>query len=158
LEEFPTTARKARAKGLYQSDKQSLFRCPGENMAVEKLYAEGLASDHARHEALHTNYGPRRRLTNGAIAINGNHAKALDVAVCVGTGCYLKGSYEVLETFTALSEKPEYAGQINLTATFCLEHCDAGVSVRVGDRIITGVTPATAKDVFLKQIAPQLKD
>jgi NADH-quinone oxidoreductase subunit G len=78
------------------------------------------------------------------------------VSVCVGTGCYLRGAYDVLETFTALSERPEYAGRLNLSATFCLEHCDRGVSVRVGDRIITGVSPATAKDVFMKTIVPLL--
>lgn len=155
-----TAARMARAKGLYRSDKLAQIRCPQENLAVEKLYEKHLGDEHLRHETLHTCYGPRRRLTNGAIAINGGsaNAKAVDVSVCVGTGCYLRGAYDVLETFSALSESPEYAGQVNLTATFCLEHCDRGVSVRVGDRIITGVTPENAKGVFAKEIGSLLKD
>jgi NADH-quinone oxidoreductase subunit G len=151
-----TAARHARAKGLYQADKAMQMRCPQDNLAVERLYERQLADEHTRHEFIHTNYGPRRRLANGDIALNAAKTKALEVSVCVGTGCYLRGAYDVLETFTALSERPEYAGRLNLSATFCLEHCDRGVSVRVGDRIITGVSPATAKDVFMKTIVPLL--
>lgn len=154
-----TAARKSRAKGLYQSDKMMQLRNPQDNLVVERLYEKHLTDEHICHEVIHTGYGPRRRLANGSITINGcKQAKALNVSVCVGTGCYLRGAYDVLEQFTAFSESPAYAGQINLTATFCLEHCDRGVSVKVGDRIVTGVSPANAKEVFLKEVVPQLTE
>lgn len=82
----------------------------------------------------------------------------LCVEVCVGTNCYLKGSYEVLRRFMeAAEENPEVASLVNLKATFCLERCDKGVSVKVGDRILTGVTPENARAFFGENILARLE-
>ncbi|MCR4402912.1 MAG: NADH-dependent [FeFe] hydrogenase, group A6 [Firmicutes bacterium] len=150
-------ARKARGKGLYRADRTMQLRSPSENLAVAKLYEKHLGGpgSTAAHEALHTAYGPRRRIT-GDMRINGAAPGALDVSVCVGTGCYLRGSYDVIDTFTRLAEDDEFMGRVNLKATFCLEHCDRGVSIKVGDEIITGVTPENAQRVFHDQVAARL--
>lgn len=150
-------ARKARGKGLYLSDRMMQLRNPQENLAVQKVYERYLAGPGSElaHEFLHTTYGPRRRIS-GDIRINGVAPGALDVSVCVGTGCYLKGSYDVIDTLMRLSDREDVAGRVNLKATFCLEHCDQGVSVKVGNRIVTGVTPENAKRVFEEEIVPNL--
>ncbi|MGB4273666.1 MAG: NADH-dependent [FeFe] hydrogenase, group A6 [Bacillota bacterium] len=148
-----TESRKARGKGLYAGDRLSQLRSPSENLAVTKLYDEHLSepgSDLA-HEVLHTCYGSRRRIS-GDIRINGTKPGALDVSICVGTGCYVRGSYDVLQAFTKLSDQCDIEDKVNLKATFCLEHCENGVSIKVGDRIVTGVTPLNAKEIFEKEV------
>jgi NADH-quinone oxidoreductase subunit G len=152
-----TESRKARGKGLYVSDKMAQLRSPGENLAVLKLYESYLdkPGSELAHEVLHTGYGPRRRIS-GDIKINGTRPGALDVSVCVGTGCYLRGSYDVLQTFTKLSDRDDIRGKVNLKATFCLEHCEDGVSIKVGDRIVTGVTPLNAEETFEEQVLSKL--
>lgn len=152
-----TESRKARGKGLYVSDRLAQLRSPGENLAVTKLYETylGEPGSELAHEVLHTGYGSRRRIS-GDIKINGTRPGALDVSVCVGTGCYLRGSYDVLQTFTRLSDRHDIEGKVNLKATFCLEHCENGVSIKVGDRIVTGVTPLNAEETFEKQVLSKL--
>ncbi|MEW6724449.1 MAG: NADH-dependent [FeFe] hydrogenase, group A6 [Bacillota bacterium] len=149
--------RQARAKGLYRRDKMTQFRRPQDNLAVQQVYEKWLDGRHSQtaHDALHTSYRPRRRIDGSEIVLNGarSDAQPVEVAVCVGTGCYLRGSYDVLAQFTQLSLSDELAGRVNLKATFCLEHCDKGASLKVGDRIVTGVTPENAAQVFHKEVA-----
>ncbi len=153
-----TESRKARGKGLYLSDRMAQLRSPSENLAVTKLYETYLnePGSELAHEVLHTNYGPRRRIS-GDIKINDTSPGALDVSVCVGTGCYLRGSYDVLQAFTELSDRDDVVGKINLKATFCLEHCENGVSIKVGDKIVTGVTPENAEQIFGEQVIANLE-
>jgi NADH-quinone oxidoreductase subunit G len=37
-----------------------------------------------------------------------------------------------------------------------LERCDRGVSIKVGDRIITGVNPENAQEVFDREVAGRI--
>lgn len=147
--------RAKRGKGLYAVDREMPFRKPLNNLAVKKVYEKwlGKPGSEQAHEVLHTHYSPRRRINGEEIRLNARAPKAIDVAVCVGTGCYLRGSYDVLERFTHLAESDEFAGVVNLKATFCLEKCDQGVSVKVGEKIITGVTAENAEKVFRAEVA-----
>ena len=71
------------------------------------------------------------------------------VEVCVGSSCHLKGSYEVIELFKARIAKDKLEDKIDLKGTFCLGKCGiAGVSIRVDEQIITGVTPCNFDEVF----------
>ncbi|HEY3314556.1 MAG TPA: [FeFe] hydrogenase, group A [Bacillota bacterium] len=149
--------RAERGDGLYAIDRKLPLRNPRENPFIQELYREWLEqpNSHVCHGALHTAYAPRRRILGEAIGLYAEPAaEALEVSVCVGTGCYLRGSYDVLQAFTRLIEQKDLGGRVRLKATFCLEHCDQGVSVKVDGKVITGVTPATAEKVFEEKIAP----
>ncbi len=170
----PTNAetRAARSRGLYRIDRQSQLHRPQDNPEITRLYQDwlGEAGSEVAHEFLHTHYHPHRRLrgvaglapragavtatAGGAGPVPGGTSEApVEVSVCVGTGCYLRGSYLVLKEFTRLAAERGLGDKVKLGATFCLEHCDKGVSVRVGDRVITGVKPETAAQVFEREIA-----
>lgn len=152
-------ARRQRGAGLYRTDRALAFRSPVDNLAVQKIYSEWLGGrdSHACHEILHTHYHPRRRIDGKPIRVTRAPVEEpLEVAVCVGTSCYLRGAYEVLSKFTELSVREDVAGLVNLKATFCLERCDRGVSIKVGDRIITGVNPENAQEVFDREVAGRL--
>ncbi len=156
--------RAARSRGLYRIDRQSQLHRPQDNPQLARLYQDwlGQAGSQVAHENLHTHYRPQQRIrgvwarvTGGAAAteeVVAQAARPLEVSVCVGTGCYLRGSYQVLREFSRLVGERGLGSKVKLGATFCLEKCDRGVSVKVGDRVITGVKPETAAETFEREV------
>ena len=151
-----TAARFNRMQAIYRLDAVEQVHKAQDNVYVNKIIDEFFekAGSHAAHQDLHTGYVPRRRISGKPIEITGSPGEnRLDVSVCVGTGCHLRGSYDVLNEFTDLVRNFGLEEYINLKGTFCLEHCDQGVSVQVNGDIITGVTPDNAKQIFKTMIA-----
>jgi NADH-quinone oxidoreductase subunit G len=148
-----TRAKEKRSKALYKADRMMQLRSPMDNIAVMRLYEDILGSPGSQvaHESLHTEYRPRYRISGQEIPKDDRGA--LQVAVCVGTGCYLRGSYDVLQSLQKLVRREGLENRVELKVTFCLERCDKGVSIRVGDRIVTNVTPQNVEDVFEREIA-----
>lgn len=71
------------------------------------------------------------------------------ISVCVGSSCHLKGSYDVIQLFKEALAKNNLADKVTLKATFCLGKCGvAGVSVKIDDEIITGVTTENFNEIF----------
>ena len=80
-----------------------------------------------------------------------------DIQICVGPSCHLKGSYDIIEcTKKAISEY-HLEDKVILRATFCLGKCGvAGVSIKVDDEIITGVTVSNFQEVFKKYVLDRI--
>ena len=80
------------------------------------------------------------------------------LSICVGSSCHLKGSYDVIEAMRKLIKEKGTVDDIDLKAAFCLGKCAFdGVSIKVNDKIITGVTPDKVKDVYEAEIAPLIE-
>ncbi len=81
----------------------------------------------------------------------------MTILVCVGSSCHLKGSYEIIELMKAAISKNNLEDKITLKATFCLGKCGvAGVSIKVDDEIITGVTTENFDNIFAKHVLEKL--
>ncbi len=81
----------------------------------------------------------------------------MTILVCVGSSCHLKGSYEIIELMKDAISKNNLEDKVTLKATFCLGKCGvAGVSIKVDDEIITGVTTENFNDIFAKHILERL--
>lgn len=81
----------------------------------------------------------------------------MKVFVCVGSSCHLKGSYKIIELMKEAIAKNHLEDKIEFKATFCVGKCGvAGVSMKVDDEIITGVTENNFSDVFAKYILARL--
>lgn len=148
-------AKQARAKGIYNSDKLSQLRKSQDNPVVAKFYEKWLErpNSHEAHHTMHTGYSTRARINGSDIELLSAQAEnRVDVAVCVGTCCYLNGSYDTLQEFMKQAEKTGIKERINLHATFCLEGCEAGPSVRINDEIIGGVTADKVSSVIKEKI------
>jgi NADH:ubiquinone oxidoreductase subunit E len=79
----------------------------------------------------------------------------VEIAICVGSSCHLKGSHDVIEAFTEEVKKRSLTDKVELKAAFCLGKCGYdGVSVKVNDKIVTGVTPATVSSFFDQEVLP----
>jgi NADH-quinone oxidoreductase subunit G len=152
--------KKERAKGIYNADKLSQLRKAQDNPVVGKFYERWLAKPNsdAAHDALHTAYSNRGRISGEEIKLmTSQEPDQLDIAVCVGTCCYLNGAYDTLQKFMKLAADSELKERINLHATFCLEKCEQGPVIKVDDEIINGVTPDRVEKIFTEKICTKLK-
>jgi len=151
--------KKERAKGIYNADKLSQLRKAQDNPVVAKFYDQWLTEPNsaAAHEALHTTYSNRGRIDGEDIELlTSKQPDRVDIAVCVGTCCYLKGSYDTLQKLMRLVAEADVKDRINLHATFCLEQCEQGPVIKVDDEIIDGVTPDKVEQVFAEKIRTKL--
>lgn len=81
----------------------------------------------------------------------------LSVAICVGSSCHLKGSHEVIEAFRTEVKKHHLEEKVELKAAFCLGKCGYdGVSVKVGEEILTGLTPEKVPAFFEEVVLPRV--
>ncbi len=71
----------------------------------------------------------------------------IDLSICVGSACHLKGSYEVIEKFKSCVNQSNLIDKVVIKAAFCLGHCTEAVSVKFEDKIYS-VDPDTAKKFF----------
>lgn len=68
----------------------------------------------------------------------------MELKVCIGSACHLKGSYEVIRTFKAYLSDQNLENTIDLKSSFCLGKCSEAVSVQVNDNEICSVSPESA--------------
>lgn len=73
----------------------------------------------------------------------------MDIYICVGSACHLKGSYDVIKKFQKVIEgNPDC--EITLKSSFCLGNCSDFVSVKINEKIYS-ISPETAEN-FIKEI------
>ncbi len=140
-----------RARGLYDTDKTLQLHKSQDNPELEELYEEHLGEiggDEA-HRLLHTCYQSRRRMQEADISLlDGEGTDRLPVKVCVGTGCFMRGSQDLLEALVGLVDERQLADRVDVQATFCFENCDAGPNVQIGERHIEGAEFQNVVDVL----------
>lgn len=82
----------------------------------------------------------------------------LTVQICVGSSCFLRGAPEVISRLQELVEAHQLLGRLTLKGSFCLEQCTkGGVSMRLGDELLTGVTCGDLPHLFETKILPALR-
>ena len=64
----------------------------------------------------------------------------MDIFVCIGSSCHLKGSYAVIGKIKEFIAAHQLDDKVNLSASFCLGKCTDGVTIKVDEDIITGIT------------------
>ena len=75
----------------------------------------------------------------------------MKITVCIGSGCHIKGSRQVVEQLQTLIAENNVADKVELGGTFCLGNCQNGVSVKV-DETIHSVSPETVGEFFASQV------
>jgi NADH-quinone oxidoreductase subunit G len=113
------------------------------------------------HQLLHTHYHGRKRIIDQQITIRDTEHPKIEVCVCVGTNCFVKGSQELLKklmTYVTENKLEDIVGfegheeMVDVKATFCFERCDRGPVVRVNEKIIEHATFDKVKEVIDKEI------
>ena len=44
----------------------------------------------------------------------------IELSVCIGSSCHIKGSYNVIQTFQQMIEENNLHGQVDFKGTFCM--------------------------------------
>ena len=75
----------------------------------------------------------------------------MNVTVCIGSSCHLKGSRKVVEQLQYKIAENDLNDKVNLGGTFCMGKCQQGVCVTVDDNFFS-VSPETVDEFFEKEI------
>lgn len=160
---FDPEFRQKRMQGLYNADKQLDLHKSQDNPYVKELYQTilGEIGGHRAHHLLHTYYHGRKRITDQVITIRNTSHPKIEVYVCVGTNCYIRGSRQLLQQIASyvVENKLEnivgFEGQeemVDVKATFCFERCDRGPVLRVNEQIIEHATFEQAKEMIDREV------
>lgn len=76
----------------------------------------------------------------------------MDICVCVGSSCHIKGSYNIINLMKEHIEKNGLSDKVTLKAAFCLGKCTNGVTIKVDDEIICGVSTDNFLEIFTKYV------
>jgi hypothetical protein len=79
----------------------------------------------------------------------------LEITICVGSACHLKGSYNVIQEFQHIIEERNLHDQVSVKAAFCMKQCRHGVSVCLENEPFS-VLSGTCREFFTDTIAPRL--
>jgi len=82
----------------------------------------------------------------------------LEVKVCLGSSCHIRGGAKTLKAFMALIEAHDLADRVALAADLCLENCLQAPNVVVNGIVFGSVTPDKAEAFFMKEILPKAQD
>ena len=148
--------RRKRTKGIYENDKMLELHKSQDNPYVAELYTTylGDVGGHKAHELLHTTYKSRKRIADAGMALSssdGNHS--VEVNVCFGTGCFLKGAQGLLREILEYINSNGLEDRVNVGASFCFETCGGGPVIRVGETMIEACTPEKAAQAITREVA-----
>ena len=76
----------------------------------------------------------------------------MNIKVCVGSACHLKGSYEVIEEIQKFVKNNNLEDTIELKASFCLGQCTKNVSILIDDELFS-----VNKDNVLEKIKERVE-
>lgn len=135
-----------RGQSLYQVDKSMQLHKAQDNPYIEKAYKEvlGEIGGECAHKLLHTHYRNSRRISEEGMEIIAKSGdKSIEVGVCVGTNCFMKGSQDILKTVMANVEERGLEEHVHVKAAFCFEGCSGAPVVRVGDELMSKCSAET---------------
>lgn len=59
----------------------------------------------------------------------------MDIEVCIGSACHLKGSYQIIAQLEKLVSINELEDLITIKAAFCLGYCTKAVAVKINKEL-----------------------
>jgi len=80
----------------------------------------------------------------------------LEINVCIGSACHLKGAYNVISNLQKIIKEKELEEKIEVKAAFCLGECTKAVSVKLDDDSIVSVKEDEVDKFFDKYLTGRL--
>jgi NADH-quinone oxidoreductase subunit G len=153
-------ARQLRTRGLYEADKMLELHKSQENHFVKELYKEELGEigGERAHELLHTHYHSRRRIADTSLSLVDGEKSKLQISVCVGTNCMVRGAQTLLHDLIHYVEERGLQDLVDVKASFCFEWCDKGPTVMVGEKLIHKCTLKQACEAMDEVTAAEPKN
>ncbi len=76
----------------------------------------------------------------------------MEIKVCIGSACHLKGSYEVIKEFQKVIQEKGLEDKIVLKGAFCLNHCTEAVSTTIDDNDVISMDTEKVRPLIDKII------
>lgn len=76
----------------------------------------------------------------------------MNVKICIGSLCHLKGARQVVEALQDYIERDNLSDSVELEATFCSGNCQDGVSITIDNKKLFSVVPSTVEEFYNKEI------
>ncbi len=150
-----------RLEVLYRLDQEAPIRTSQDNPSVQDVYKNwlGAPDSDASHRALHTTYRRRSmRLKESTEEYPCTDDPVVDVGVCIGTNCYIKGSWKLLEGLAAELKRRGLLERCRVKARFCTGQCQDGPNITIGRQIISTVNPDDAAGIIDRYVLPALNN
>lgn len=147
--------RRERARGLYGADKTSQLHKSQDNHMVSRCYEQciGEVGGEKAHRLLHRHYENRRRINGLPLPLSGTADDGrLQIQVCVGTNCHVRGSQKLLQHVLRYVDEYELDAAVDVQATFCFEQCDRGPTVTIDGVPIHRCTPEMAIEAIKEEV------
>lgn len=77
----------------------------------------------------------------------------ITISVCIGSGCHLKGSHQIIEQLKQLIQSCGEVVEVKLAASFCQGHCTEGVAIKFNEELLTNVTPENIASIFAERVS-----
>ncbi len=128
-----------RLEVLYRLDHDAPIHASQDNPSVQAIYTNWLGEPDSvtSHHALHTTYRRRSMRVQDIKEKPQETFPVVEVSVCIGTNCYVKGSWRLLEGLAAELKSRGLVEQFSVKARFCTGQCKGGPNVMIGDKIIS---------------------
>ena len=81
----------------------------------------------------------------------------VNITVCIGSSCHLKGSRAVVERLERLILERGLKDKIELRGSFCMGQCQTGVSVLL-DGTYYSLTPENTERFLIQTVLPKLAE
>lgn len=83
----------------------------------------------------------------------------MNIQVCVGSSCHIKGSHEIVVLLQNSIEKHQLGELVTLSGSFCIGRCNReGVTVQVDEEIYTGITSDNFNEFFQEKVLKAIRD
>lgn len=79
----------------------------------------------------------------------------MNITVCIGSSCHIKGSRQVVEQLQELIAEHHLGDRVELSGSFCMEKCQQGICVTVDGNFFS-VSPNTVNEFFKDEILAKL--
>ncbi len=76
----------------------------------------------------------------------------MNIHVCVGSSCHLKGSRKIIQLMEECIATNKLTDNVHLSASFCLGKCTDGVTIKINDQIICGVSEDNFTGIFRRYV------
>ena len=83
---------------------------------------------------------------------------SVEIKVCIGSACYLKGSNDVIKEFQKVISERKLEDRITLKGSFCLNRCTEAVSTQVNDKQIMSMDVEKVKILIDEIVSTKVDD
>ena len=82
----------------------------------------------------------------------------VNVEICIGSACYVKGSSQVVNDLNAIIKEKGWENKIAVKGSFCMKACQnhIGLGIRINGRQIEQVTAQNAREILERELTAAL--